>query len=105
MAKRKKKAFPIQLDKKRNLRFDFNALCELEEHVNLTELGGKNFRMKDLRAILWAGLLHESPELTIEDAGELIDYAESLEGIATVVGEAFKESFGEKKDKDDEPGK
>jgi hypothetical protein len=100
----KKQAFPVKLDKQRNFRFTFNAFCELEDVLDrpLTELQ-KGFKMKDLRALVWAGLLHEEPELTIEQAGDLIDEAESIEEVAEAVSKAIEAAMGSKKE--DESGK
>jgi hypothetical protein len=105
MANKKQNAFPVKLDKQRKIRFTFNAFCELEEVMDrpLTELQN-GFKMKDLRALVWAGLLHEEPDLTLEDAGAMIDEAESIEEVAQVVGKALEAAFGSKK-KDAEPGK
>jgi hypothetical protein len=101
----KKKSFPVKLDKQRKLRFTFNAFCELEEVMDrpLTELQN-GFKMKDLRALLWAGLLHEEPEMTIEQAGDLIDEAESIEVVAEAVSKAIEAAMGAKK-QEEEPGK
>ena len=33
----------------------------------------KNIGFRTTRALLWAGLIWESPELTLEEAGEIID--------------------------------
>ena len=33
----------------------------------------KNIGFRTTRALLWAGLIWESPQLTLEEAGELID--------------------------------
>jgi len=94
-----KKAVTVKLDKQRKLKYTFNALCELEEVMgrSLTTLQNGEFKMKDLRALVWAGLLHESPELTLEEAGDLIDRAESIEEIATAVSQAMEVAFGGKK--------
>jgi len=105
MAK-KNKAVAIKLDKQRKLKFTFNAFCELEEALGrpLSELQEKGFKMKDLRALVWAGLLHESPDLTIEEVGNLIDEAESLEEVTNAVVKAVEAALGVQK-KGDELGK
>lgn len=90
MAKRKG-LVEIQLDKKRNLKFNFNAICNFEEATgkSIASLGEtKEFKMSDLRALLWAGLVHEDPDLTIEEAGELFDYAESFQYVSEKITEA-----------------
>lgn len=65
----------IELDKIRHLRLDFNALARAEEATGKSLLNGiawQNMTVKDYRALVWACLLHEDPELTLEDVGSLI---------------------------------
>jgi hypothetical protein len=68
--------------KPRHLRYDYNALCALEEEYgmafdNLKELQdiiakpGRNLRT--FRFLLWAGLSHEDSALTVQQVGALID--------------------------------
>ena len=45
--------------------------------------------MKALRAILWAGFLHESPNLTEQEVGNLIDIAYMAELVESL-GVAFE---------------
>lgn len=99
-----KKAVTVKLDKQRKLKYTFNAFCELEEVMgrSLTTLQNGEFKMKDLRALVWAGLLHESPELTLEETGDLIDKADSIEDVTDAVSRAIETALGKK---GDEPGK
>jgi len=64
----------IELDKPRRLRFDINALADLEETMGATLpaiiSGGVGIRA--LRALIWAGLRWEDPGLTEVRAGELL---------------------------------
>ena len=70
-----KKSVTIELDKARNLRYGINALVTVEELTGkpLTRLDLESVSIKDLRAILYAGLCHEDKTLTPEKVGELID--------------------------------
>lgn len=92
----KQTAVSIKLDKQRKLKYTFNAFCELEDVLGrpLSEISEimDGFKLKDLRAMLWAGLLHESPDLTLEEAGELMDKASSLEEVAEAVVKAMEKS-------------
>jgi hypothetical protein len=71
-------AVPIELDRPRRLRFDVNALAELE-----MALGGQSFSevlsgemgLATIRALLWAGLRHEDRGITLERAGLLMQKA------------------------------
>jgi len=78
----------------RHLRYDFNALVALEEVLGspMSEVGNLvsgSVRLKDLRAIIWAGLLHEDRDITEEDVGNWIDL-NKLGDIADKVREAFE---------------
>jgi hypothetical protein len=65
----------IELDKLRHLRMDFNALAKVEEVTGKSFLNGvswQNMTVRDYRALLWACLIHEDPELTLEDVGAMV---------------------------------
>lgn len=55
------------------LRFTVNALCSLEEKTGkgLGDMQGS--QMSCLRGLLWCGLLEQRPEMTLRDAGDLIE--------------------------------
>ena len=62
-------------DKPRHLLFDMNALAELEEMYGsygeaTAALSAGSFRAT--RALLYCGLLHEDPEMTLQKAGSLV---------------------------------
>ncbi|MFW6202560.1 MAG: hypothetical protein ACOC8B_08275 [Gemmatimonadota bacterium] len=50
---------PVTLDKERRLRFPIGVMRDLED--------------ADLATILHAGLVHEDPDLTVEQVGQMID--------------------------------
>ena len=88
----------IELDKPRRLRFDINALADAEE-----ELGtgiGKALQMRagirEIRALLWAGLKWEERGLTLARAGSILqghlNTGGSIEDIAGAIGEALQAS-------------
>ncbi len=91
-----KKTVTIELDKARNLRYGINALVKVEELIGkpLTQLDLEHISIKDLRAILFAGLYHEDKALTPELTGELIDEYSSINDVAVKLGEAFTLAFG-----------
>ncbi|MBD1372497.1 hypothetical protein IC620_09020 [Hazenella sp. IB182357] len=92
MANKQRGFVDIQLDKQRRLKFTMNALSELEDVMGkpVTELG--NVGMKELRALLWAGLIHQNPDLTLQEAGDLMDL-ENIEYIGEKVAEAMNLAF------------
>ena len=81
----------IELDKTRQIRFTLNALAELEDKlgVSLTELEGLNMGVKQIRTFLWAGLLHEEPELSEQAVGNMVDF-DNIEYINEKINEAFQ---------------
>lgn len=80
----------------RRLRFDLNALAEIEDRLQLdgiTEVFGRLEKgsIKTLRVLLWAGLLHEAPDLTEREVGA---WDVDLTALAPLLAEALKLSFG-----------
>lgn len=92
-----KKSVVIELDKARNLRYGINALVTIEELTGrpITLLDLNALSMKDLRNILFAGLVYEDTTLTPEKVGTLIDEYSNITEIATKLGEAFTLAFGD----------
>lgn len=73
------------------LRYDLNALVELEEKMGipLSEMGETKISIKNVRSMLWAGLIHENADLTEVEVGSLVDMDNMAE-----VQEAITGSFG-----------
>jgi len=85
---------PVELDKPRLLRMDFNALCRAEEISGLSfldwngELTGTR-----LKALVWASIVYAPGEdrLGYDDVGDILN-ARCLEVIAAI-SEAWVESM------------
>lgn len=90
----------IELDRPRNIRITTNALVKVEDVLGrpLSEIGAA-FGMREIRAFLWAGLLHEDRKLSLDDVGELIDDA-GIEYVTGKVTEALNLSLGIKSEGD-----
>lgn len=90
MANKHKGIIPIELDKERNLRYDMNALAEIEDGlgIELSELADVKMTMKSVRLILWAGLIHEDEQLTQRDVGSMVDMA-NMSYVQEKIAEAF----------------
>lgn len=95
MANKQRGYVTVSLDKLRNLKFTTNALAELEDTLGqpVTQLNAETVGIKTLRAMLWAGLLHESPDLSITEAGALMDDGD-LSEVSTRLSEALELAFG-----------
>lgn len=90
MANKQKKVVEIELDKVRGLRFTLNSLAEIEDRlgVPLSKMSEVELGIKSIRTMLWAGLIHEDPELTETEVGNMVDF-ENLEYSQEKVAEAF----------------
>lgn len=83
------KAVPITLDKARSLLYNLNALCLLKERCGINILTPDREQLEDpvaVRAIAWAGLVHEDPALTLDQVGEMVT---DLPGVSVKIGEAL----------------
>lgn len=98
MATPNTKPVPITLDKERHLLLNLNAYCIAEDITGVNyirkaaALSELNFR--DLRALLYAGLKHEDPTLTLEKVGEIVG-SNDFGAVGDAVLAAMKESKGE----------
>ena len=98
----------VSLDRKRRLSFDMNAIAEAETALQCSILGGGadnvfaqmkagKGNIRFLRGLLWAGLLFDNSDLTIQDAGNLIStterIAEATDGVSKAL-QLFFQSLG-----------
>jgi len=100
-------------DRERRLRFDVNALCDIEdalgESVGTAFTDGKA-GIKTLRTLLWAGLKWEDRTLTPQKVGDLLNaYLENggtIDVVGDTVGRALATSglIGKEKDDTEEKG-
>lgn len=89
------KPVKVMLDKERTLKFDLNAFAALEEEHGSVEAALDSLdkgSVKALRAVLWAGLVHEDENLTAKDVGRLITLAD-LQRVTEAVNEAISRSL------------
>lgn len=81
----------IMLDKPRNLIYDFNALCLIEEKTGrslILETAGWFPSMRDMRIVIWAGLQYEDTTLTVEAVGRMIP-ANRIKELSVAVKQAL----------------
>lgn len=91
-----RKGILIELDKPRTLRYGMNALAKIEDITKKSIVGIdlNNIGIRDLLAIIYAGLYHEDKNLTVEKVGDLVDEYSNMNTVAEKVGEAFTLAFG-----------
>lgn len=102
----------VMLDRERHLRLDSNALADIEQVFNDTPMGEllrpSRLGVQVMRALLWAGLRHEDPKLTLRQAGELMDAwmqsGKPLDELAVFLNRAILEAGFKKRDEDGKPG-
>lgn len=88
MTNTKRGQVTISLDKERILFYDLNALVALEEQgIDVSKIG-EGVKMSQIRGILWAGLIHEDKELTLEDVGSMVT-PDNLQEVSEAVSKAF----------------
>lgn len=93
---------PIQLDKTRNFRYGMKAFSLIEKKLNLksiSQLDFDNMSMEETATIIWAGLVHEDAELTVDKVIDLVDEHSTLVDVAEIMSKAMSESFGDGKGK------
>lgn len=91
--------------RRRVIRYDFNALCDLEETLGVSGVEALNVKLSEfgfgtIRAFTWAGLLHEEPDVTVREVGVWLSAlgAKGLEQIGQAVGHALAAAFPDAED-------
>ena len=90
----------VEMDKMRNMKFGMNALIQLEKELGkpLTSMGTDEFKLEDLRTMLYIGLKWEDKSLTPDAVGDLMDESIEKNGIqylSAKLGEALQGAFGQ----------
>jgi hypothetical protein len=83
----------IKLDKERHLRLTLKGMIEFEKTTGKNLLKGfnvNNFTLEDSGTLVWACLIHEDKELTIDDVLSMIDT-----GNLNVVMDAVTKCMGQ----------
>ena len=94
-----KPAVTIELDKERHLLLDLNAMITFQETTGKNLFSAdtgktlsKNMSPADLRALLWACLIHEDEKLTLEQVGSWI-HTGNITDIATRLSETWNQAM------------
>ena len=99
----------IVLDKKRHLLLDLNAMVSFQEatgknlfNESVTKSLAKSMNPVDLRALLWACLLHEDESLTLKQVGSWM-HSGNLNEIAAGIQKAWGKAVPEMEAKPTRP--
>jgi len=87
----------IQLDKRRELIFDLNSLCILEERFGSPKKAYnklEKMQMKTVRTFLYAGLSHYDDIKSEQQVGKMLEMRDMADVIDMMV-KAFAEQFSE----------
>ena len=88
----------LDLDKKRAYDINLNALINFEETTGKSLMKmkkGDEFSLKDIRALLWAGL-NEFEEISLEEAGSLVNI-HNIEKVSKKIMEVYENAIPEAK--------
>lgn len=91
----KAKRITINLDKERSLLFSLNGLVELEEiygSIDAAFSAMQKGKMKDIRTLLWAALIHEDETITQKQVGSIIHISNVTE-VVSILTEAISEAM------------
>jgi hypothetical protein len=97
------KPIKVKLDKERNLLLDMNAMSDFEDLTGKSFLKGfdlNNLKIKDVRALLWAGLHQEDKTLTPEAVGAMLGVSnikDVMQAIYKAIASAVPETDDETK--------
>jgi len=82
---------PIKLDKNRHLHYSFYGIRRLKkEHgINMLELGDSSMLDPEIVVgLVWAGLVHEDHDLTMDAVAEMIDFG-NMRYVTDKFGEEY----------------
>lgn len=82
------------------LKFSTNAICELEDHIGkgLNVIVSDLERVSTVRAMLWAALRSKHSDVSLKQAGEIIDRAgmpATVEAISNALRAGFPPATGD----------
>lgn len=90
----------VKLDRVRELKYDLNAGAVIAEHGGLDEKNPNS--LSNLRLMLYAGLIHEDPDLTLEQVGAMARLRQ-LPKIAEAVSRALERDSADPEEAESKP--
>lgn len=87
--------FPIELDKTRNFKYGMRAISLVEKKFKkpISKVEMDSLTMEEMATIIWAGLVHEDKNLTVDRVMDLIDEHSSATKVFVSAGEALNKAF------------
>lgn len=91
-------------------KYTINSLCELEETTQYKDMSqlmaaSQAGSIAAVRAMVWAGLIWDNPDLTIDEVGESMGDLQGMQKFADAVGKAFVASVPDVPKDEDEDDK
>ncbi len=95
-----RKIVDLEMDKTRHLKYGMNTMIQVEKELGkpLSTLANEQFKLSDLRTLLYLGLKWEDNTLTYESVGDLMDISIEKHGmqyISEKLGQAIQSAFGQ----------
>lgn len=88
--------YPIELDKARNFKYGMKAISLIEKKLKkpISQIDFENLFMEEMAAIIWAGLVHEDKNLSVDRVMNLVDDSTmSVTEIFDVAADALNKAF------------
>lgn len=91
----------VMLDRERILLLDLNAMVAFEDKTGKSMINSRTWdndlTARDIRALLWACLIHEDENLTLEEVGKMIR-SDNMDVITQALFEAWGMAMPEKEE-------
>lgn len=90
---------PVEMDKTRNFRYGMKALSLIEKKFNkpIAKINMQDFTIEESAVLIWAGLVHEDKELTVEKVIDIIDEKGNFQEVIEAMNKAMEDAFGNNK--------
>lgn len=85
------KNYSIKLDRERNFKYGVKSISLIERNLNtpIAKFDISNLTIYDTAVFIWAGLIHEDPELTPDMVLDLIDDHSELLTVTEIATKAM----------------
>jgi hypothetical protein len=85
-------SIPVQMDRTREFKIGMKAFMAIEKTLgkSVGELNLKKLTHEEAMIIIWAGILHDDKELTIEKVTDLVDEHMTPAEITDLLSKAFE---------------